>query len=225
MQCKNVNPVILGVKMKITLKDIKRDIKYGYEATKEYILDPITALFKSKKIQNYSELSDYIRNESAKVIQQTLYEYVRNRMGIQYVKLHDDEKFLESLNIAKWNIYTVALQDLLLYTHSIIDNFYKKDFTNLELENFYKKILDLEINQGLNEDLLDKKNVEFKLRLHEVDLKNFHKQQPFKKSSLALFYWAPIADELKKEDRNIVLNSIFLKWKNIEKDFPKLINL
>ena len=42
--------------------------------------------------------------------------------------------------------------------------------------------------------------------------------------SLALYYWAPIADELKKDDRNIVLNSIHLKWKNIEKEFSKLLN-
>jgi hypothetical protein len=55
-------------------------------------------------------------------------------------------------------------------------------------------------------------------------LKSFFQNKPFKESSLALYYWAPIADELKKQDRNIVLNSIHLKWKNIEKEFSKLLN-
>ena len=207
--------------MKIDIEEIKR----GFEATKEYVLNPIAALFNSKKITNNSELMQYIRNQSAKVTQQTLYEYVRTRMGTLYVKMHDNENFIESLNIAKWNIYTVALQDLSLFCHSFIDNKYKKNFTNLELEKFYKTILDLEISQGLKQDLLDEKIKEFNLRLRDTDLKSFFQNKPFKNSSLALYYWAPIADELKQQDRNIVLNSIHLKWKNVEKEFPKILEL
>lgn len=206
--------------MKLKIEDIKK----GFDATKEYLLHPIAALFQSKKITNNKELTQYVKKESAKVVQQTLYEYVRNRMGIIYVKMHDDQKFIESLNIATWNIYTVALQDLTLYSHSVIENLYKKEFSNLELENFYKEILDSEIENGLKQELLDDKIKEFHLRLQNIDLKSFFQNKPFKQSSLALYYWAPIADELKKDDRNIVLNSIHLKWKNIEKEFSKLLN-
>lgn len=207
--------------MKLKIEDIKK----GFDATKEYLLRPIVALFKLKKITNNKELTQYVKTESAKVVQQTLYEYVRNRMGIIYVKMHDDQKFIESLNIATWNIYTVALQDLTLYSHSVIENRYRKEFSNLELENFYKEILDSEIENGLKQELLDEKIKEFHLRLQSIDLISFFQNKPFKESSLALYYWAPIADELKKDDRNIVLNSIHLKWKNIEKEFSKLLNL
>ena len=44
------------------------------------------------------------------------------------------------------------------------------------------------------------------------------------KSSQALYNWAPVADELKKLDKQIVLNSMILKWNNIQKDFKKLAN-
>ena len=201
------------------------DVKKGFDATKEYLLHPIAVLFQSKKITNNKELTQYVKKESAKVVQQTLYEYVRNRMGIIYVKMHDDQKFIESLNIATWNIYTVALQDLTLYSHSVIENLYSKEFSNLELEIFYKEILDSEIENGLKQELLDDKIKEFNLRLQNIDLKTFFQNKPFKVSLLALYYWAPIADELKKDDRNIVLNSIHLKWKNVEKEFSKLLNL
>ena len=139
--------------MKLKIEDIKK----GLDATKEYLLHPIAALFQSKKITNNKELTQYVKKESAKVVQQTLYEYVRNRMGIIYVKMHDDQKFIESLNIATWNIYTVALQDLTLYSHSVIENLYRKEFSNLELEIFYKEILDSEIENGLKQELLDDK--------------------------------------------------------------------
>ena len=37
--------------------------------------------------------------------------------------------------------------------------------------------------------------------------------------------WAPVADELKILDREIILNSMILKWKNIKVEFKKLINI
>ena len=45
----------------------------------------------------------------------------------------------------------------------------------------------------------------------------------FKKISLALYEWAPVADELKTLDRKIVLNSMILKWENIQEEFSKLV--
>ena len=40
---------------------------------------------------------------------------------------------------------------------------------------------------------------------------------------MSLYKWAPIADELKTLDRQIVLNSVILKWDVIEKDFKEKI--
>ena len=41
-------------------------------------------------------------------------------MGTKYVLHFDDEKFLGSINTAKWNIYSIALQDLTFYTLSYL---------------------------------------------------------------------------------------------------------
>jgi len=40
---------------------------------------------------------------------------------------------------------------------------------------------------------------------------------------MLLYKWAPIADELKTLDRQIVLNSVILKWDVIEKEFKEKI--
>ena len=42
---------------------------------------------------------------------------------------------------------------------------------------------------------------------------------PFNDSSLALYEWSPIAEELKELDKKIVLNSMILKWDNVKKIF------
>ena len=41
---------------------------------------------------------------------------------------------------------------------------------------------------------------------------------------MALYNWAPIADELKNLDRKIVLNSVILKWDVVKKEFLERIN-
>ena len=55
-----------------------------------------------------------------------------------------------------------------------------------------------------------------------VNWKKFHSENPFKDSGLALYNWSPIADELKVLDKEIVLNSIKLKWNLVENEFKDL---
>ena len=45
----------------------------------------------------------------------------------------------------------------------------------------------------------------------------------FQSSSDAVFRWAPIADELKHNDEEIVRNSIHLRWIGVRRDLKELI--
>ena len=60
-------------------------------------------------------------------------------------------------------------------------------------------------------------------RYEKIDWKKYYNALPFNPSALALYKWAPIAEELKTLDRKIVLNSMILKWDNIKDEFVKLI--
>ena len=65
----------------------------------------------------------------------------------------------------------------------------------------------------------------FKERLEKIDWSTYYKSWPFNESALTLYKWAPVAEELKTLDRKIVLNSMILKWENIEKEFKELIKI
>ena len=52
--------------------------------------------------------------------------------------------------------------------------------------------------------------------------KKYYNSLPFNESALALYHWAPIADELKTLDKKIVLNSISLKWGLMKDEFKKI---
>ena len=65
----------------------------------------------------------------------------------------------------------------------------------------------------------------FTERLDKINWNDYYKSWPFNESALALYEWAPIAEELKTLDRKIVLNSMILKWDNIKDEFSKLIKI
>ena len=84
--------------------------------------------------------------------------------------------------------------------------------------------MDNEKLNGMPDEVSEKGKKEFRERLINLDWKKYCTNLPFNKSALALYDWAPIADELKTLDRKIVLNSMILKWDNVKEEFEKLIN-
>ena len=206
----------MGIKYKLSMKDVK------LEDFKVYLLALFKAIIPKKKIKNIDDLTSFIQKKSAWVSQVTLFNYLKTRMGLKYVKLFDDEKFLSSINKAKWNIYSIALQDLIFYTLSYLNVFHNYQET-IKAKDIYEEILHNEMQNGMPQEVISIGKEKFNERLQKVDWKNYYNSWPFNESALALYEWAPIADELKTLDRKIVLNSMILKWDNIKDEFQKLI--
>ena len=204
------------MKLKLYLKkiiDLLRDVK-------DYLLPVKTITKKFASINSIKQLIDYIQSRSAHVTQTTLYGYIKTRIGTRYPAMVEDENFSKSINIAKWNIYMNALSDCTLYTFSYLID--KKNLTHNEAESVFVSILESEKKNGLNLELFQKTKLEFQERIKGINWKNFHKDKPFRNSSLALYNWSPIAEELKVLDKEIVLNSMKLKWNLVENEFKDL---
>ena len=206
------------LKYKIKLKDVK------LEDFRVYLFALFKGILPKKKIKNIEDLRSFIQKKSAWVSQVTLYNYLKTRMGTKWVLHFDDEKFLASINTAKWNIYAISLQDLTFYSLSYLKVFYNYEKTD-SAKNIYEEILDMEFKNGMPEDIILRAKKIFLERLNKIDWKGHYKSWPFNESALALYEWAPIAEELKTLDRKIVLNSMILKWDNIKDEFTKLIKV
>ena len=204
------------LKYKLSFKDIK------IEDFKIYLFSLFKAFIPKKKIKDIKDLKEFIQKKSAWVSQVTLYSYLKTRMGTKYVLHFDNEELLGSINEAKWNIYVVALQDLTFFCFSYLNVF----FNYLEVENskkIYENILNDEVSNGMPKDIIEEGKKKFEERLQKINWKSHYNSLPFNDSALSLYKWAPIADELKTLDRKIVLNSMILKWDNIQEEFIKLI--
>ena len=143
-------------------------------------------------------------------------------MGTRYVLHFENDEFMKSVNQAKWNIYAEALQDLTFFTFSYLK-------TNLSLNEIGKakeiffKILDDETSNQMPLAIIEEAKKSFIERFEKINWENYFRDIPFNQSALSLYKWAPIAEELKKLDRKIVLNSVILKWDIIKKEFSDRI--
>ena len=198
-------------KDKFTWKDLK------LSDFKVYLFALFKAFIPKKKLSNLDDFEEFIQTKSAWVAQVTLYSYLKTRMGTRYVLHFDNDEFMKSVNLAKWNIYAVALQDLTFYVFSFLK--IKFNYQNLEkAKETFLNILDDEVSNKMPLDIIEEAKKTFDERLSKINWDNQINDYPFNQSALALYKWAPIADELKNLDRQIVLNSVILKWDIIKKE-------
>ena len=206
----------MALKYRFNLKDIKlNDFKI-------YLFSLFKAFIPKKKIKSDEDLKKFIQTKSAWISQVTLYSYLKTRMGTKYVLHFDNEELMSSINKAKWNIYSIALQDLTFYKFSYLNVFYNYNETS-KAHDIYEEILGKEIKNGMPEEVVSKAKEKFHERLKKIDWQKYYKSWPFNESALALYEWSPVAQELKTLDRKIVLNSMILKWENVQAEFIKLI--
>jgi|TARA_B100002052_G_scaffold83846_1_gene76995 hypothetical protein len=203
-------------KYKLTWKDLTlRDFKI-------YLFAMFKAFIPKKKIKNLDHLEEFIQTKSAWVTQVTLYNYLKTRMGTRYVLHFENDVFMGSVNLAKWNIYSVSLQDLTFFTFSYLNvNFNFQEIS--KAKEIFNKILDDEISNKMPLDIIETARKSFDERLEKINWNEYYQDLPFNPSALSLYKWAPIAEELKTLDRQIVLNSMILKWDIIKKEFVSLI--
>ena len=204
-------------KYKLTWKDL------SWKDFKIYLFSLFKAFIPKSKISNLNDLESFIQTKSAWVSQVTLYGYLKTRMGTRYVLHFENDEFMSSVNLAKWNIYSVALQDLTLFTFSYLNKNFNYNDT-IKAQEIFFKILDDEVSNKMPMNIIEDAKKNFNERLQKINWTNHYDDLPFNPSALSLYQWAPIADDLKTLDRKIVLNSVILKWDIVKKEFKERIS-
>ena len=141
--------------MKLSIKNIVnllKDIRdYAFPIKK------ITNKFRS--INSKKDLRNFIQERSAHVTQTTLYGYIKTRIGSRYAMMFEDEVFLKSINLAKWNIYMVALTDCTFYVFSYLVD--KKNLKQNDALKIFIEIIEKEKENGLENKLFENTKLEF----------------------------------------------------------------
>ena len=196
--------------MKLNLKDIEK-----------YLLTFKRVFSKYRQFSNTEQVKKFIQEQSSLVSQLTLYGYLKTRMGAKHVLMFEDKDFLNSINIAKWHIYAASLVDCTFFCFSYL--YKERNFSKTEEANrIFFEILNTEKANGMNSEAYESATKEFNSRYPKINWMNYCDSKPFDYSSSVLYYCSPVADELKKLDKKIVINSMLLKWNNVQIDFKRL---
>jgi hypothetical protein len=173
-------------------------------------------------IDSVAALTDFLGTRSAYIAQKTLYGYVKTRMGIRYPAMFSDAKVVASLNIAKLQIFAACLSDLTVY--AVAQALSGPGIGDAERRALalgcYRAALNTVVAAAPEQFSAAETVAAFERRLAVTAWHgSAGTADNFTASPQALFAWAPIADELKNLDREIIENSIKFAWPEVREQF------
>lgn len=184
-------------------------------------------LKKMPEIGTISELSDFIDQNSAFVSQVTLYTYVKARAGTSFPKLFENADFLTSLTISRWHIFSASVCDLSLFAAAqfrLSDHADKTSCTAMAAElgsHILTKVEQGDVDPKIFTDMIK----DLKARAKKADYDSHAKGDGFfSVSSDAFMKWAPMVDEFKELDEEIMRNSMHLRWIGIRRELASRLN-
>ncbi len=183
-------------------------------------------LLRHPDLETYGQLIDYAEKNAAYVSQVTLYTYVKARAGTQFPKMFENEMFLTSLKIARWHIFGAAVADMALFAAAQFH--VAGDLDRPDTQRFATGIIEAILTNYEQDDVAPSVFLEMMADgVRRAAFANWGDiadgPAAFQRSADAVYEWAPIADELKSLDEEIVRNSIHLRWIGVRRDTKALM--
>lgn len=183
----------------------------------------------SGPIDSVDSVCSFVSTRAAFIAQKSLYGYLKARMGTRYPSMFEDDAMIASIDIAKINIYLACLSDLSVYAaiRSLQDVAADdKAYHDMALRCLKRGLADnAEQARNIEAFSVSDSLADFEKRLAFVDwYSDLPVRHLFTASPAALYKWAPIAPNLKREDKEIVENSIKFAWRDVRAQFEKRID-
>ena len=178
-------------------------------------------------VSDHDSLVEFLDGRASHVSQISLYGYLRTRAGTRFPQMFENPDLLKSINIAKWHVWLACLSDLSQFTGQCLYQSGKIDQAEIErlIGDAVKRVLE---DTGEPEEAGPDFAAARDKLLQRVAGTDWSVERDddtlFSHSPEALFYWSPIADELKENDETIVKNSIRFRWIEVRRNARKLLD-
>ena len=176
-----------------------------------------------KPLTQRHDLVEFIHRNASFVSQVVLLTYIKARAGTQYPKLFEHPDYLKSVEIARGHLYASCIADLTFY---VINEHCLNAIPSKKLHYNLLKLVDevfafAKYDEKTVEDFIKmkKKSADQVIRLMTEGIN--HKL--FKMSSDTFLRWAPMAEEFKSEDEEIMKNSILFRWIEVRRELRSRI--
>jgi hypothetical protein len=179
-------------------------------------------------IDSAEALARFLDERASFLAQTSLYGYLQTRAGMRYPELFDDDAFVASINVAKWQLWLDCLSDLAVYTGSRIAQHRPDETPRIAraMEVVVGEVLD---RTGTPREA----GLDFVAHAQRVRdrvartdwLAVGPGESAFTESPAGIVRWAPVKEELKVLDEEIVRNSVRFRWQAVRRDFAEQLRL
>jgi hypothetical protein len=177
-------------------------------------------------IRDGAALRVFLQTRASYVAQMTLYGYLRTRAGVRFPELFDDDPFVASVNIAKWHVWLACLSDLAVYAGGLVR---RQGASDAETGALIGRLVDeILAETGTPRDAgpqFEEHAGRVRARLRLCDwAAQTDDAGPFSESPTALVYWAPVVEDLKALDEEIVRNSVRFRWQEVRQQLRLVLD-
>jgi hypothetical protein len=182
---------------------------------------------RDRRVASAADLRRFLDSRASYVAQTSLYGYLRARSGARFPELFANDRFLQSINIAKWPIWLACLSDLSVYAGGLLAQ--RSGASQAEVASTMDSVVDaiLEATGVPKEAAPEFPQLadQVRRRVRTCEWSSVPDDStPFTESPEALVRWAPVVDEYKDLDRPIVMNSVRFGWQDVRRDLRRYLD-
>jgi hypothetical protein len=183
---------------------------------------------KAELIDSPEALARFLEQRASFVAQTSLYGYLRTRAGMRYPELFNDDPFIEAINIAKWHVWLDCLSDLAAFAGSRLAQQAPREMARTA-QMVVEVVDDVLARAGTPLEAGSEYAAHAARVRHRIARSDWLSigtdEAAFTESPAGLVRWAPVMEELKQLDEEIVRNSVRFRWQQVRRDFAQLLVL
>lgn len=179
-------------------------------------------------IDSAEALARFLGERASFLAQTSLYGYLQTRAGMRYPELFDDDAFVVSINVAKWQLWLDCLSDLTVYAGARIAQHRPDETPRLghALQDVLEAVLARVGTPAEAGADFGPHAAQVRERVARTDwLAVGPDEAAFTESPAGIVRWAPVKAELKALDEEIVRNSVRFRWQAVRRDFAAQLRL
>lgn len=182
---------------------------------------------RNQRVADRESLQYFLASRASHVAQTSLYGYLKTRAGTRFPELFTDDGMLRSINIAKWQVWLACLSDLSIYAGGLVA---QRSRTTVAAVGCLMGAAAEAIlaETGMPGDAgpdFARETDRLRARLRTCDWSSVQDDETsFSESPGALVHWAPVVDEFKQLDEEIVRNSVRFRWQDVRRDLRRCLD-
>lgn len=191
-------------------------------------VERLSPRFERHRLNAPDVLADFLRTRSSYVAQTSLYGYLKTRMGTSFRIYFEDDTFSASIRTAAVKLFLSCLADLTVFAAALSerDGALPPGGAAALAQHCFRQAAERGLADAGAGPVPAETLERFDLRLRATDwpAAAADGRHAFAGSEADLVRFAPVIDEYKELDREIVMNSIRFRWRDVRDQLRRRID-